>query len=60
MTHAGVPDVALSVDYLMRVVARTARWQLDVRCPCLSRDERRLLQAAALAQAGEPSASKES
>jgi hypothetical protein len=56
MMHAGVPDVAHSVDYLMRVVARTARWQVDVRCaycPSLSYDERRLLRAAALTQAGE-------
>ncbi|MCB4825382.1 hypothetical protein [Roseicella aerolata] len=56
MTRAGVPDAANSVDYLMQVIARTARWQVDIRCaqcPYLSRDERRLLHAAALAQAGE-------
>lgn len=40
----------------MRVIARTARRQIDVGCPrCshLTRDECRLLHAASLAQSGE-------
>jgi hypothetical protein len=51
----GIPDAALSIDHLLRVIARTARWQVDIRharCPYLSRDEQRLLCAAAEAQAG--------
>lgn len=56
MTLAGAPDAAYAVDQLMRVLARTARRPIAVgcpRCPGLSRDERRLLHAASLAQAGE-------
>ncbi|MBL6454854.1 hypothetical protein JMJ55_05935 [Belnapia sp. T6] len=57
MAGPGIPDAALSVDHLLRVIARTARWRVDIRCarcPYLSRDEQRLLCAAALAQAGQP------
>ena len=55
MAGPGIPDAALSLDHLLRVIARTARWQVDIRwrhCPYLSRDEQRLLCAAAEAQAG--------
>jgi len=62
MAAAGAPDAAHSVDQLMRVVARTARRQVEIGCPCclgLSRDERRLLHAASLAQAGETARAEE-
>lgn len=55
MMEPGIPDAALSIDHLLRVIARSARWQVDIRCdrcPYLSRDEQRLLCAAAEAQAG--------
>jgi hypothetical protein len=58
MDIAGAPDAAYSVDYLMGVVLRTARRPIQIgcpRCPRLSRDERRLIHAASLAQAGETS-----
>ena len=57
MAGPGIPDAALSIDHLLRVIARSARWQVDIRCarcPYLSRDELRLLCAAAEAQAGLP------
>jgi hypothetical protein len=57
LAAAGAPDAALSLDALMRVLARTARRPIAIgcpRCPGLSADERRLLHAASLAQAGAP------
>lgn len=56
MTAAGATDAAFSVDQLMGVVARTARRQVELRCPrCprLAEDERTLLYAAGAAQGGE-------
>lgn len=59
----GAPaDVALSVDALLAVAARSARRPLDVRCPncpALSADEASLLHAAALAQRGEAEAAED-
>lgn len=52
---AGAHDVAFSVDRLMSVVARSATRPVVVhcpRCPGLSNDERHLLHAASLVQAG--------
>jgi hypothetical protein len=52
---AGARDAAFSVDALMAVVARTVRRPIAIRCPhCprLSADERHLLHAASLVQAG--------
>jgi hypothetical protein len=56
MAGLGAPDAALSLDQFLRIIARTTRRPVDMRCPhCqrLSQDEQRLLHAAALAQAGE-------
>ena len=56
MEIAGAPDAAYSVDHFMRVLARTARRQIDVfcpHCPRLSRDEQCLLHAASLLQTNE-------
>lgn len=56
MVSAGAPDACLSLDLLMRVMARTALRPLEVHRPwrpCLARDERRLLHAARLAQDGD-------
>jgi hypothetical protein len=56
MDTAGVHDAAFSVDRLMAVFVRTARRPIAVRCPrCpgLSEDERHLLHAASLVQAGD-------
>jgi hypothetical protein len=53
---AGAPDAALSIDALMRTVARTARRPIDIhcpRCPGVSGDEAQLLHAVSLIQAGE-------
>jgi hypothetical protein len=53
---AGARDAAFSIDALMAVVARTVRQPIAIHCPpCphLSGDERHLLHAASLAQAGE-------
>lgn len=53
---AGVPDSAFSVDALMAVIARAGTHPIDVRCPrCpnVSFDEKCLLQAASLTQAGD-------
>jgi hypothetical protein len=50
-----VHDAAFSVDQLMFVVARSACRQVAIhcpRCPRLSEDEKHLLNAACLAQAG--------
>lgn len=52
----GAAEAAFSVNALMEIVARTLRRPIDIHCPgcsCLSPDERRLLDAAALAQAGD-------
>jgi hypothetical protein len=49
-------DAAFSVDQLMAVLARTARQSIAIhcpRCPHLSDDEKHLLHAASLVQAGE-------
>lgn len=56
MALAGVHDAAFSVDALMGILVRTARRTVEIHCPgcaSLSDDERCLLDAAALAQAGE-------
>jgi hypothetical protein len=52
---SNVHDAAFSVDQLMFVVARSAHRQVAIhcpRCPALSDDEKHLLNAASLAQAG--------
>lgn len=52
---SNVHDAAFSVDQLMFVVARSAQRQVAIHrphCPALSDDERHLLTAASLAQAG--------
>jgi len=52
---AGAHDAAFSIDGLMTIIARLARYQVDIRCPrCpnVSDDEKQLLHAASLAQAG--------
>jgi hypothetical protein len=56
LESAGVPDAALSIDGLMRVVATTVTRPIDIhcpRCPHVSLDEKHLLRAASLAQADE-------
>jgi hypothetical protein len=53
---AGAPDAAFSIDRLMEVVARAVIRPVDIRClRCrqLSLDEKHLLRAASLAQAGD-------
>jgi hypothetical protein len=53
---AGAHDAALSVDRLMSVIARSARQPIAIHCPScphVSDDEKTLLHAASLAQAGE-------
>jgi hypothetical protein len=53
---AGAPDAAFSVDGLMTVVSRALIRRVEIhcpRCPHVSLDEKRLLQAASLAQANE-------
>jgi hypothetical protein len=53
---AGTRDAALSIDALMAIVARTVRQPISIHCPhCphLSADEKHLLHAASLAQAGD-------
>ncbi len=58
---AGARDAALSVDALMAIVARTVRQPIAIHCPhCphLSEDEKHLLHAASLAQAGESNVAK--
>ena len=55
MDRAGAHDAAYAVDRLMSVVARSARRPITVhcpRCPGVSDDEKRLLNAASLAQCG--------
>ena len=52
---SNVHDAAFRVDQLMFVVARCAHRQVAIhcpRCPALSDDEKHLLNAASLAQAG--------
>ncbi|HEY4174417.1 MAG TPA: hypothetical protein VGM42_15405 [Rhodopila sp.] len=56
LESAGAPDAAFSIDKLMTVVGRTIARQIEVhcpRCPDLSVDEKNLLLAASLAQAGD-------
>jgi hypothetical protein len=56
LESAGAPDAAFSIDRLMTVVGRTIARQIEVhcpRCPELSVDEKNLLLAASLAQAGD-------
>jgi hypothetical protein len=56
LESAGAPDAAFSIDGLMTVVARTVVRQVEIhcpRCPNLSLDEKNLLLAASLAQAGD-------
>ncbi|HVY14027.1 MAG TPA: hypothetical protein VHB27_02280 [Rhodopila sp.] len=53
---AGAYEAAFAIDNLMDIVARTVRRPIDVhcpRCPNVSDDEKHLLHAAALAQAGQ-------
>ena len=52
---AGTCDAAFTVDALMAIIARTGRQPIDIhcpRCPHVSGDERLLLHAASLTQAG--------
>jgi hypothetical protein len=56
MGAAGVPDAAFSMDQLMAIVTHAARRPMTIHCPggpALSDDEKQLLDAASLAQAGE-------
>jgi len=56
MDAAGVHDAAFSVDQLMAIFTHAARRPMEVHCPgcpALSDDEKQLLSAASLAQAGE-------
>jgi hypothetical protein len=56
MDSAGVHDSAFSVDQLMAIFAHAARRPLEIHCPgcpALSDDEKQLLNAASLAQAGQ-------
>jgi hypothetical protein len=53
---AGTCDAAFSIDALMAIIARTVRQPIVIhcpRCPHLSDDERHLLHAASLTQAGD-------
>jgi len=62
LAAAGAPDAAYSVDGLMGVLARSTRRRIAIgcpRCPRLSDDERYLLHAAGLAQAGETGRAEE-
>jgi hypothetical protein len=52
---AGTCDAAFSVNALMAIIARTVRQPIAIhcpRCPHVSEDERHLLHAASLTQAG--------
>jgi hypothetical protein len=56
LNAVGAHDAAFSVDQLMAVVARTVRQPVVIHCPrCLhlSSDEKHLLHAASLVQAGD-------
>ena len=53
---ASADDAAFSIDALMAIVARIVRQPIAIhcpRCPHLSGDEKQLLHAASLAQAGD-------
>jgi hypothetical protein len=53
---AGTLDAAFSIDALMAIVARTVQEPISIhcpRCPRVSGDEKHLLHAASLAQAGD-------
>jgi hypothetical protein len=53
---AALSDAALSIDSLMTIVSRCMRRPIDMHCPAcgkVSEDEKQLLAAAALAQAGQ-------
>jgi hypothetical protein len=52
---SGICDAAFSIDALMAIIARTVQQPISIycpRCPRLSDDERHLLYATSLAQAG--------
>ena len=52
---AGACDAAYSINALMEIIARTGRQPINIhcpRCPHVSDDERHLLHAASLTQAG--------
>ena len=56
MNAAGAPDAAFSIDHWMMIVARTAKRPIEIHCPqCphLSDDEKHMIHAASLAQAGD-------
>jgi hypothetical protein len=56
MDTAGAYDAAFAVDQLMALFVRAARRSMAIhcpRCPDLSEDEKHLLHAARLVQAGE-------
>lgn len=56
MQHADAKDAALSIDSQMTIVSRGMRRPIEMHCPgCgkISGDEKQLLAAAALAQAGQ-------
>jgi hypothetical protein len=55
MTTAGAHDAAFAVDHLMTVIVRSVRRPMTIhcpRCPGLSGDEKEVLNAASLVQAG--------
>jgi hypothetical protein len=55
MGIAGLSDSALAIDAFMTIAGRTTYRALEVHgpgCDCLSQDEKHLLHAASLAQAG--------
>ncbi len=55
MGIAGLPDSAMAIDAFMTIAGRSTYPALEVhgpRCDCLSQDEKHLLHAASLAQAG--------
>jgi hypothetical protein len=55
LDKAGAHDAAFSIDGLMTSLAHVTRRRLSIhcpRCPDLSNDERRLLEAASLTQSG--------
>ena len=55
MQTVGAHDAAFSIDQLMSVVARAVRRPITIHCPLcstVSEDEKHLLHAASLAQAG--------
>jgi hypothetical protein len=55
MGVAGLPDSAQSIDAFMTIAGRTTYRALEIHgpaCDCLSQDEKHLLHAASLVQAG--------